>query len=336
MMDLSTKYMGLNLRTPLVVSASPLSENLDNIRRMEDVGASGVVIYSLFEEQITSDRLELHHHMTYGTDSYAEALTYFPEPSEFHLGPEGYLNHIRKAKEAVKMPVIASLNGTSAGGWTNYAKEMQQAGADALELNIYYIPTDVDLTGAQVEQTYLDILSMVREVVTIPVAIKLSPFFSSLANVARRLDEGGADGLVFFNRFYQPDISLEHLEVRPNIILSTPQALRLPMRWIAILHGRIKASLAATSGIHTAQDVLKIMMVGADAAMLCSVLYRHGIDHIKNMEREIETWMSEHEYHSIRQMQGSMSQENCSDPSEFERAQYVKALHSFKPATAHS
>ncbi|MBK8315161.1 MAG: dihydroorotate dehydrogenase-like protein [Acidobacteria bacterium] len=335
-MDLSTKYMGLNLRTPLVVSASPLSENLDNIRRMEDVGASGVVIYSLFEEQITSDRLELHHHMTYGTDSYAEALTYFPEPSEFHLGPEGYLNHIRKAKEAVKMPVIASLNGTSAGGWTNYAKEMQQAGADALELNIYYIPTDVDLTGAQVEQTYLDILSMVREVVTIPVAIKLSPFFSSLANVARRLDEGGADGLVFFNRFYQPDISLEHLEVRPNIILSTPQALRLPMRWIAILHGRIKASLAATSGIHTAQDVLKIMMVGADAAMLCSVLYRHGIDHIKNMEREIETWMSEHEYHSIRQMQGSMSQENCSDPSEFERAQYVKALHSFKPATAHS
>ncbi|MBK6795414.1 MAG: dihydroorotate dehydrogenase-like protein [Acidobacteria bacterium] len=335
-MDLSTKYMGLNLRTPLVVSASPLSENLDNIRKMEDAGASGVVIYSLFEEQITSDRLELHHHLTYGTDSYAEALTYFPEPSEFHLGPEGYLNHIRKAKEAVKMPVIASLNGTSAGGWTNYAKEMQQAGADALELNIYYIPTDVDLTGAQVEQTYLDILSMVRDVVTIPVAIKLSPFFSSLANVARRLDQGGADGLVFFNRFYQPDISLEHLEVRPNIILSTPQALRLPMRWIAILHGRIKASLAATSGIHTAQDVLKIMMVGADAAMLCSVLYRHGIDHIKNMEREIETWMSEHEYNSIRQMQGSMSQENCSDPSEFERAQYVKALHSFKPATAHS
>ena len=335
-MDLSTKYMGLNLRTPLVVSASPLSENLDNIRKMEDAGASGVVIYSLFEEQITSDRLELHHHLTYGTDSYAEALTYFPEPSEFHLGPEGYLNHIRKAKEAVKMPVIASLNGTSAGGWTNYAKEMQQAGADALELNIYYIPTDVDLTGAQVEQTYLDILSMVRDVVTIPVAIKLSPFFSSLANVARRLDEGGADGLVFFNRFYQPDINLEHLEVRPNIILSTPQALRLPMRWIAILHGRIKASLAATSGIHTAQDVLKIMMVGADAAMLCSVLYRHGIDHIKNMEREIETWMSEHEYNSIRQMQGSMSQENFSDPSEFERAQYVKALHSFKPATAHS
>lgn len=335
-MDLSTKYMGLNLRTPLVVSASPLSENLDNIRKMEDAGASGVVIYSLFEEQITSDRLELHHHLTYGTDSYAEALTYFPEPSEFHLGPEGYLNHIRKAKEAVKMPVIASLNGTSAGGWTNYAKEMQQAGADALELNIYYIPTDVDLTGAQVEQTYLDILSMVRDVVTIPVAIKLSPFFSSLANVARRLDQGGADGLVFFNRFYQPDINLEHLEVRPNIILSTPQALRLPMRWIAILHGRIKASLAATSGIHTAQDVLKIMMVGADAAMLCSVLYRHGIDHIKTMEREIETWMSEHEYNSIRQMQGSMSQENCSDPSEFERAQYVKALHSFKPATAHS
>ena len=335
-MDLSTKYMGLNLRTPLVVSASPLSENLDNIRKMEDAGATGVLIYSLFEEQITSDRLELHHHLTYGTDSYAEALTYFPEPSEFHLGPEGYLNHIRKAKEAVKMPVIASLNGTSAGGWTNYAKEMQQAGADALELNIYYIPTDVDLTGAQVEQTYLDILSMVRDVVTIPVAIKLSPFFSSLANVARRLDQGGADGLVFFNRFYQPDINLEHLEVRPNIILSTPQALRLPMRWIAILHGRIKASLAATSGIHTAQDVLKIMMVGADAAMLCSVLYRHGIDHIKNMEREIETWMSEHEYNSIRQMQGSMSQENCSDPSEFERAQYVKALHSFKPATAHS
>lgn len=335
-MDLSTTYLGLNFRTPLVVSASPLSEDLDGIRRMEDAGAAGVVLYSLFEEQLSRDSLELHHHLTYGTESFAEALTYFPEPSDFKLGPEGYLEHIRKAKEAVNIPIIGSLNGDSTGGWTNYAKEIQEAGADAIELNIYYIPTDDQLSGAEVEQTYLDILKMVKSAVTIPVSVKLSPFFSNMAYMARKLDEVGADGLVLFNRFYQPDINLEQLEVQPHIILSTPMALRLPMRWIAILFGKIKAGLAATSGIHTSQDVLKMVMAGADVAQLCSSLYRHGIEYIMTIEREMIEWMTEHEYHSVKQMRGSMSQINCSDPAQFERAQYIKSLHSFKSATYHA
>lgn len=335
-MDLSTTYLGLNFRTPLVVSASPLSEDLDGIRRMEDAGAAGVVLYSLFEEQLSRDSLELHHHLTYGTESFAEALTYFPEPSDFKLGPEGYLEHIRKAKEAVNIPIIGSLNGDSTGGWTNYAKEIQEAGADAIELNIYYIPTDDQLSGAEVEQTYLDILKMVKSAVTIPVSVKLSPFFSNMAYMARKLDEVGADGLVLFNRFYQPDINLEQLEVQPHIILSTPMALRLPMRWIAILFGKIKAGLAATSGIHTSQDVLKMIMAGADVAQLCSSLYRHGIEYIMTIEREMIEWMTEHEYHSVKQMRGSMSQINCSDPAQFERAQYIKSLHSFKSATYHA
>lgn len=335
-MDLSTTYLGLNFRTPLVVSASPLSEDLDGIRRMEDAGAAGVVLYSLFEEQLSRDSLELHHHLTYGTESFAEALTYFPEPSDFKLGPEEYLEHIRKAKEAVNIPIIGSLNGDSTGGWTNYAKEIQEAGADAIELNIYYIPTDDQLSGAEVEQTYLDILKMVKSAVTIPVSVKLSPFFSNMAYMARKLDEVGADGLVLFNRFYQPDINLEQLEVQPHIILSTPMALRLPMRWIAILFGKIKAGLAATSGIHTSQDVLKMIMAGADVAQLCSSLYRHGIEYIMTIEREMIEWMTEHEYHSVKQMRGSMSQINCSDPAQFERAQYIKSLHSFKSATYHA
>jgi len=333
-MNLQTNYLGLNLRTPLVVSASPLSEELDDIKRMEDAGAAAVVLYSLFEEQLKQDRFELEHHLTHGTESYAEALTYFPEPPEFHLGPEGYLNHIRKAKEAVNIPIIASLNGDSMGGWTTYAKEMQQAGADALELNIYHIPADPMLTGAQVEQTYLEILESVKSQVTIPVSVKLSPYFSSLANMAQRLDLAGANGLVLFNRFYQPDIHLDSLEVRPNVILSTPQALRLPMRWIAILYGKLRADLAATSGIHTAHDVVKMLMVGASATMLCAVLYRHGIEYIRTLERELIDWMAEHEYESVAQMLGSMSQQHCANPIEFERAQYVKALQSFKPAHA--
>ena len=335
-MDLSTTYLGLNFRTPLVVSASPLSEDLDGIRRMEDAGAAGVVLYSLFEEQLSQDSLELQHHLTYGTESFAEALTYFPESSEFKLGPEGYLEHIRKAKAAVNIPIIGSLNGDSTGGWTNYAREIQEAGADAIELNIYYIPTDDRLSGAEVEQTYLDILKLVKSAVTIPVSVKLSPFFSNMAYMARKLDEVGADGLVLFNRFYQPDINLEHLEVQPHIILSTPMALRLPMRWIAILFGKIKAGLAATSGIHTSQDVLKMVMAGADVAQLCSSLYRHGIEYIMTIEREMIEWMTEHEYHSVKQMRGSMSQINCSDPAQFERAQYIKSLHSFKSATYHA
>jgi dihydroorotate dehydrogenase (fumarate) len=320
----------MKLRTPLVPSASPLSEEIDNIKRMEDAGASAVALSSLFEEQLLLDRYELHHHLTHGTESFAEAPTYIPEPDHIRLGAEDYLERLRKAKEAVAIPIIASLNGVTIGGWTDYANLIQEAGADALELNIYYIPTDPALTGAEVEQTYLDILTIVKSLVTIPVAVKLSPFFSNLANMASRLDEAGADALVLFNRFYQPDIDLDNLVVRPNVILSTPHALRLPLRWIAILYGRIRADLAATSGIHTAQDVIKMLMAGANVTMLCSVLLRHGINHIRLIEQGTRQWMEEREYESVRQMRGSMSQIHCANPAEFERAQYVRALQSFK------
>jgi dihydroorotate dehydrogenase (fumarate) len=329
-MDLSTTYLGMNLRTPLVVSASPLSEALDDIKRMEDAGASAVVLYSLFEEQIEREQRDLEHHLLHATECFAEAVTFFPEPVKFPLGPEEYLEHIRKAKAAVEIPIIASLNGITPGGWTEYAKRMQAAGADAIELNIYYIPTDPLVTGSEIEKSYLDILRAVKAQVTIPVAVKLSPFFSNLANMARWLDTAGANGLVLFNRFYQPDIHLESLEVRPNIILSTPQALRLPMRWIAILYGQIEANLAATSGIHTAQDVLKMLMAGANVTQLCSVLFRHGINYIRVIERDLHHWMDEHEYESVRQLMGSVSQLHYANPGEFERAQYVRSLQSFK------
>jgi len=330
-MDLTTTYLGLTLRSPLVPSASPLSEEIDSIRRMEDAGAAAVVLYSLFEEQLVLDRFELHHHLTEGTESFAEALTYFPEPTEFHLGPEEYLNHIGQAKAAVDIPVIASLNGSSLGGWTSYAKQMQEAGADALELNVYYIPTDMQQTAEQVEQAYLDILQAVKSVVTIPVALKLGPFFSNMARMARRLDDGGANALVLFNRFYQPDIDLEELVVRPRVLLSTPQAMRLPLTWIGILYGRIRADMAATSGVHEAEDVIKLLMVGANVTMLCSALLQRGVDHIRTVERGVREWMEAHEYSSVRQMRGSMSQQNVADASAFERAHYVSSLHSYKP-----
>lgn len=333
-MDLTTDYLGMRLKNPLVVSAcGPLSEDIDNIRRAEDAGAAAVVLYSLFEEQLRQEMHELHHHLEHGTHSYAEALTYFPEPSEFHLGPEGYLEHIRQAKAAVDIPIIASLNGCSLGGWTEFARRIEQAGADALELNIYYIPTDMALSGAEVEQTYLDILKAVKSVVKIPVAVKLSARFSNIANMAKRLDAAGADGLVLFNRFYQPDIDLETLEVRPRVLLSTPHAMRLPLRWIAILYGRVRASLAATSGIHTAADVVKMLLVGANVTMLCSALLKHGIDHLRTVEQGLRQWLAEREYESVRQLQGSMSQIHCPDPSAFERAQYMRAITTYKVAT---
>lgn len=334
-MNLSTRYLGFTLRTPLVASASPLTEDLGNVKRMEDAGASAIILHSLFEEQLTRDRAELEHHLEHGTESFAEALTYFPKASDFAVGPEAYLEHIRKAKESTDVPIIASLNGITHGGWTGYAKEMQQAGADAIELNIYYIAADENQSGAEVEQGYIDILKAVRNQVTIPIAVKISPFFSSLAHFAGRLDEAGANGLVLFNRFYQPDIHLESLEVRPNIILSTPQALRLPMRWIAILYGRVKADLAATSGVHTAEDMLKMLMAGASVTQVCSVLYRHGINHLRVMERDLVQWLQDHEYESIEQLKGSMSQNHCASPAEFERAQYVKSLHSFNLTNTH-
>ena len=326
MIDLSTTYLGQKLTTPLVVSASPLSRDVEGIRRLEDAGASAVVLYSLFEEQLRQEEMDLDYHLNAGTESFAESLTYFPQANEFNTGPEGYLKHIQKAKSAVKIPVIASLNGSTLGGWTKFAGEIERAGADAIECNVYYIPTDPKLSAADIEKTYLDIVRAVKATVTIPVAVKLSPFFSNLANMARRLDDAGADALVLFNRFYQPDIDLDELEIRPNVLLSTPQALRLPLTWIGILYGRVQAGLAATGGVHSAEDVVKLLMVGANVTMMCSSLMRHGINHLRHVERELRDWMEEHEYESVAQMQGSMSQLRCPDPGAFERAQYMRAV----------
>jgi dihydroorotate dehydrogenase (fumarate) len=328
MIDLSTRYLGIKLRTPLVASASPLSQEIDNIRRLEDSGASAVVLYSLFEEQLRQEMFELEHHLSAGTESFAEGQTFFPQAGEFRFGPEGYLNHIRAAKEAVDIPIIASLNGSTVGGWTRYAEQIEQAGADALECNIYFLPTDLETPGMEIEGTYLEILKSVRAAVSIPVAVKLSPFFSNMANMAKQLDDAGANGLVLFNRFYQPDIDLEQLEITPHVLLSTAQALRLPLTWIGILFGQIRANLAATSGVHGPEDVIKLLMVGADVTMLCSTLLRNGISHLRYIEQGIQEWMNKHEYESVEQMKGSMSQLRCSDPSSFERAQYMRAVKS--------
>ncbi|BAY38407.1 hypothetical protein NIES2111_27540 [Nostoc sp. NIES-2111] len=330
-MDLTTNYLGLELRSPLVPSASPLSAEVENILSMEDAGAAAVVLPSLFEEQLSLESYELDHHLTYGTESFPESLTYFPQHQSFRIGPEEYLNLIYKAKEKVKIPIIASLNGSSLDGWTDYARMIEQAGAAALELNIYSVYTDPELTSGQIEQHYIDMLKVVKAAVQIPVAMKLSPYFTNMANMVKRLDDAGADGLVLFNRFYQPDINLETLEVQPHVLLSTPQAMRLPLRWIAILYGRVHAHLAATSGIYNAHDVLKMLMAGANITMLCSVLLRHGIGHIKCIEQEMRQWMEKHEYESVKQLQGSMSQKHCPNPSAFERAQYMRALQTYLP-----
>ena len=325
-MDLSTKYLGMQLRTPLVASASPLSHEIGQIRSLEDAGASAVVLFSLFEEQLHKEALELELHLNAGTESFAESITYFPHSSEFHTGPDEYLDHIRKAKAAVDIPIIASLNGATLGGWTKYAKQIEQAGADAIECNIYFLPTNLEMPGSDVEKIYTDILREVKISVHIPVAAKLSPFFSNLANMAKRLDQMGTDGLVLFNRFYQPDIDLEELEIKPNVLLSGPQDLRLPLTWIGVLYGHIRASLAATSGVHGPEDVIKLLMVGADVTMVCSALLRNGIGYLRNIDQGVREWMEEHEYESVHQMQGSMSQLRCPDPGAFERAQYMKAV----------
>ena len=330
-MDLSTTYMGLTLKNPLVPSASPLSETLDGIRRMEDAGAAAVVMYSLFEEQIILQSYQLDHHLSYLTDSFAEALTVFPDLYDYKIGPEAYLELISRAKRAVDIPIIASLNGVSTGGWVEYAHNMQEAGADALELNIYYLPTDLDATSAEVEQMYVDVLRDVKSKVTIPVAVKVSPYFSATAHMARRLVEAGADALVFFNRFYQPDLDIEALEVTPRVTLSTSYELRLPLRWVAILYGRLQTDFAITSGVHTHQDVLKALMAGANVAMMASELLRNGIGRIKEIEEDMVRWMEEHEYESVAQMRGSMSQRNVANPAIFERANYMKVLQSWRP-----
>jgi dihydroorotate dehydrogenase (fumarate) len=329
MIDLSTTYLGLPLQNPLVVSASPLCEDLDNLRRMEDAGAAAIVLHSLFEEQLTVESEDLAHHLTHGTESFAEALSYFPDMSDYNLGPEGYLEHIRQAKATVRIPIIASLNGTSPGGWVRYAREMEQAGADALELNIYSIPMDPELFGVQVEQTYCYLVRQVRETVRIPIAVKLGPFFSALANLAARLVDAGADALVLFNRFYQPDFDLEQLEVVPSLVLSTPQELLLRLHWAALLYGRIRADLAITGGVHNGPHVVKAMMAGARVVMMASALLKHGIEYLTRVQAELVQWMEEHEYTSIRQMQGSMSQRSVANPTAFVRANYLKVLRSY-------
>jgi dihydroorotate dehydrogenase (fumarate) len=329
-MDLTTNYLGLKLKNPIVPSASPLSKDIGNIKKMEDSGAAAVVLHSLFEEQLTHEALELHYHTTIHNESFAEALTYFPEPFEYRLGPEEYLEHISKAKEAVDIPVIASLNGSTPGGWTDYSRKMQEAGADALELNIYMLATNAARSSTYIENIYLDILRSVKSSVTIPIVMKLSPYFSSLAGFAKQLDDAGANGLLLFNRFYQPDIDLENLEVVPNVLLSNPQSMRLPLRWIAILFGKIKADLAATSGIYTAEDVIKMVMVGAQITQMFAALHKNGIGYISQVLKEIEKWMDEHEYESLDLMRGSMSHRSVSNPAAFERANYMKALNSFK------
>jgi dihydroorotate dehydrogenase (fumarate) len=330
-MTLTTSYLGLLLKNPIVASSSPLSHNVDSIRRLEDAGAGAVVMYSLFEEQITFDSFYVDYYLTSGTNSYAESLSYFPEMESYNVWPDEYMNLIRRAKEAVDMPVIGSLNGVSAGGWTDYAALIEEAGADAVELNVYYIPTSEDLKGSEIENVYLEILREVKRAVSIPVAIKLSPYFSSTANMAKRLVEEGANGLVLFNRFYQPDIDLETLEVVPRLSLSNSSELRLPLRWVAILYGRLLADLAITTGIHTSQDVLKALMAGANVTMMASELLQNGIRRINVILDEIRGWMDEHEYESIAQMIGSMSQQHCAEPAAFERANYMKMLASYRP-----
>ena len=304
-MDLTTNYLGLSLRSPLVPSASPLSEKIDNVRAMEQAGAAAVVLHSLFEEQI-------------------EAVA-----PEFRIDPARYLEHIAKAKRTIRVPIIASLNCTTPGGWLSYARRITEAGADALELNIYKIPTRTEVTSSTIEDIYIDIVRSVRAATKIPLAVKLSPYFSSFANLAASLDALSVNGLVLFNRFYQPDIDLEKMEVAPNLTLSTPADMRLPLHWIGILYGKIRASLAATSGIYQAHDVIKLVMAGADVTMLCSALMRYGITHIQRIEMDLVAWLEQHQHNSLRELKGIMSQQNCPDPSAFERAQYVRGLSSY-------
>ena len=327
--DLSTTYLGLKLKNPLVASASPLCEDVGNVRRLEDNGAAAVVLHSLFEEQIEHESDELDRWMRESSEISPEATSQLPELTHAVMAPDRYLSHIVKCKQAVRIPVIASLNGTTAGGWLRYAREMQQAGADALELNIYYIPVDASVTGDQVEERYIDLVRKVKAEVKIPVAVKLGPYFSSMANMAKKLDAAGADGLVLFNRFYQPDYDLEAMEVVPNLILSNSHELLLRLNWIAVIYGSVKADLALTGGVHSATDVVKAMMAGARIAMMTSALLKRGISYLDSLATELLVWMGEHEYDSIRQMQGSMSRSAVTHPAAFERANYMKVLSSY-------
>jgi len=329
MVDLTTTYLGLPLKNPLVASASPLSKKPETAVQLEQAGVSAIVMYSLFEEQILWESRKLHEDLSRGVESFGEALTYLPDYASYSIGPEGYLKTLNKIKQAVKIPVIGSLNGVTTGGWTDYAQKIEQAGADALELNMYDIACDPQVSSAQLEDQYIALVSQIRKWVKIPLAVKLSPFFTSLPHFARRLVEAGADGLVLFNRFYQPDFDLEELEVIPNLVLSNSHELRLPLRWIAILYGRIEADFALTSGVHSAEDLIKAVMAGASVAMVTSSLLRNGINHAAKILEDLQNWMVEHEYDSVRQMKGSMSQKAVADPAAFERANYLMVLGSY-------
>lgn len=331
-MDLATNYLGLQLQNPLVPSPSPLMRSLDNLKRMEDMGAAAVVLHSLFEEQITRELDAFDFVMSHGTNSYPEALSYFPEMTQYNLGLDGYLEHIQHAKRALGIPVIASLNGYSSGGWVDYARQIQAAGADALELNMYYIAADLAQDAAAVEDMYLELVREIRRVVHIPLAVKLGHHFTAFANFASRLATAGADALVLFNRFYQPDLDLESLEIVPSLNLSSSYELRLRLRWVGLLYGRVDCDLAVTGGVHTAQDVLKSMMAGANIAMMTSALLHEGIEHIAPVLAGIKQWMLDHEYDSIQQMRGSMSYKNVAHPAAFERANYVTVLRAYEPA----
>ncbi len=328
-MDLRTRYLGLDLKTPIVPSSSPLTREIGNLRYMEDLGAGAIVLYSLFEEEINRESHLIDHYLTQGAESYAEALSYFPEATDYRgAGPDGYLNHIRRAKESLEIPIIASLNGVSSGGWIHYARDIEKAGADALELNIYYLPTDPNLGSSEVEAIYLDVLADIKKTVSIPVAMKLSPYFSATANMAQKLAAGGVDGLVLFNRFYQPDLDLDALEVVPNLVLSRSDELRLPLRWIAILYGRVPVDLALTTGVHTGEDALKGIAAGAAIVMMASELLRNGPSRIRYVINEMATWLETHEYASLDELRGSLSQINCPAPAAFERANYIRVVGS--------
>lgn len=330
MPDLSTTYLGLNLKNPLVASASPLSKKLDSARKLEDAGASAIVMYSLFEEQLNYEQQELDHYLTRDANSFAESLTYLPDTGDFGASSDKYLTELQKLKAALSIPVIGSLNGVSTGGWVSAAKEIEAAGADALELNIYYLPVDPALTSGELEETYLQLVRDVRGKVKIPLALKLSPFFTALPNMARRFEGAGANGLVLFNRFYQPDFDLNELEVVPSLHLSRSEDLQLPLRWVALLYGRVGLDLALTGGVHTAEDVIKSMMAGAKVTMLAAELLQKGPGRLAEILHDLDGWLTEREYDSICQMQGSMSQKNAAQPEAFERSNYLKALQSFQ------
>lgn len=329
MIDLTTQYLGLDLKNPLVASSSPLSKKVDTVKKMEDAGIAAVVMYSLFEEQITHESKALNHFLERGTNSFAEAVTYFPDLGHYNIGPEEYLELIQKIKKSVSIPIIGSLNGISSGGWIQYAQKIEQAGADALELNMYYIPTDSDLTGLEMENTYIDLVKDIKSALHIPLSVKLSPYFSALPNMAQQLVKSGASGLVMFNRFFQPDFDIETLDVVPSLQMSTSADLRLPLRWTALLYNRVKADLAITGGVHTVEDVVKSVMAGANVTMLASELLENGTRRITELNSQLLDWCNAHEYKSIKQMRGSMSQKNVTEPAAFERANYMKALTSF-------